>query len=118
MAQSTGILGSIAGALGDEAQALDLYQEALALFRDADMLPGIIEALGAIAQLFARQGHYEQAARLLGTIAAASRAIHRRPTAPREREALEGAQAEVRAALGEGRFRMTWYEGEAMSLER
>ena len=73
--------------------------------------------LQGLAVWLARQGHLEQAARVLGT----ADGIYQRTApslAPRERSEHDKTLAAVRAGLGEERFTAAWQEGQALTLEQ
>lgn len=109
-----GDLGDLARDLGDHAQALGLYREALSRGRERTTTPGItymIEAVGAVAVAF---GHAERGARLLGAAEALRERTGLRFQVAENQVALEHAQANARAALGEEAFASAWAAGRSL----
>jgi len=96
--------GLLAMATGDVDRAAEHFGESLRMRMQLSYLPGYancIECLGAIAR---RRGRLERAARLWGAAAG----LAGRTGAPSLLWEPERALAEVRAALGESRFRSCW----------
>jgi hypothetical protein len=72
--------------------------------------------LGQLAEVSARQGEWQRAARLFAAAEVLRRTVSA-SLAPAERVDLAESVAAIRAALGEEAFSQAWSEGRAMSLE-
>jgi predicted ATPase/DNA-binding SARP family transcriptional activator len=110
------LLGQIAAARGDYALARQRLQQSLRLYADLNLVAEQGVVVWCFACLAAREGRFDDAARLMGaeegvrdrlgtTVQAAYRAEHTR--------FLET----TRAALGEAAFAEAWEEGRGTSLE-
>lgn len=94
-------------------RAEDLQHQALALFVEAEELPGIILALEALAESACESGSNEEAARLLGATDSARASIGY-VRFPFETEAHEGTLSQVRQSIGNDD---TYAEGQGLSLQ-
>ena len=108
-------LGYAARDRGDDARAMALFAEGLALFTELGDRRIIALALDGVAGLAVAWGQPERAARLFGA-AAALREASGLPVEPAFRAAHERDVAAARAALGEDAFAAGWATGAALPL--
>ncbi len=112
-----GQLGRIACREGDVKAAAELCGEALSMRRTIVHKPGMIFNLDqGFVEISLATAQPAIAARILGAIAAARKAIQRLRE-PIETRQLEPHLARLREQLGEAEMRAAWAEGEAMSLD-
>jgi non-specific serine/threonine protein kinase len=112
--QALGDLGNLARDQYDDARALALYREALALGRGHPGTRVVIEVVEAVG-IVAAAGQAERAARLLGAARAQRDRLGLRYRAKEDLAALEHAVAATRAALGEEAFASAWEAGRSLS---
>ena len=108
-------LGYAARDRGDDARAVALFAEGLALFTELGDRRIIALALDGVAGLAIAWGQPERAARLFGA-AAALREASGLPVEPAFRAAHGRDVAAARAALGEDAFAAGWATGAALPL--
>ncbi len=108
-------LGYAARDRGDDARALALFAEGLALFTELGDRRIIALALDGVAGLAVAWGQPEHAARLFGA-AAALREANGLPVDPASRAAHGRDVAAARALLGEDAFAAGWATGAAFPL--
>lgn len=109
-------LGLIAEKKGDFPKAADHYREALTLWLELGDRTMLVRALERIAGLLAGQGRFELSAKLLGSAAAARKAIGN-PIPPIEKPHYEQIINRIRSVLGETSFTAAWAMGQDMKLE-
>ncbi len=109
-------LGSATLAQGEQVRAEELFEDGLDLFWEIGDLRGVAECLEGMA---ARSGLQSEARRavLLFSAATALRAASQSPLRPAD-EHYDDILAAARHAVGDGPFKMTWAEGQAMPLEQ
>jgi non-specific serine/threonine protein kinase len=113
-----GQLGRIACREGDLAAAAAFCGEALTIRRTIGHKPGMIFILDqGFVELALATTQPVIAARLLGAVATARKAIHR-PRDPMETRQLEPHLARLRDQLGDAALAAAWAEGEAMNLDQ
>jgi hypothetical protein len=115
--QALGDLGNLARDQYDDARALALYREALALGRGHPGTRVVIEVVEAVG-IVAAAGQAERAARLLGAARAQRDRLGLRYRAKEDLAALEHAVAATRAALGEEAFASAWEAGRTSARAR
>src|SRR5262249_27791186 len=111
-----GNLGNMARKQGDYAAARPLYNQSLALKRQMGDISGTPSALETLAEITARQGQPERAARLLGA-AEGLREAAGAPLPPYEQAPFDKLIQELRAALGEERLMAARQAGRSLSWE-
>jgi hypothetical protein len=111
------LLGQVALDDGDAEHARPLFLESLSVYRSFGWVPGVAACLEGLAHVAVMQGQPQRAARLLGA-AAAQRRLLDTPLLRPERERVERAAAETRAALADDAFAAAWSAGESLSLEQ
>ncbi|HET9332519.1 MAG TPA: adenylate/guanylate cyclase domain-containing protein [Gemmatimonadota bacterium] len=109
-------LGHIALELGDEQQADERYAEAYRVAREFRDPMGLVNQIGAIAQLSAFRGHHDKAARLFGAFETHLDRMGIAETPP-DRRTRERFLVISRDALGVVEFGRAWEEGGAMTVE-
>ena len=109
-------LGHIALELGDEQQADERYAEAYRVAREFRDPMGLVNQLGAIAQLSASRGRHDKAARLFGAFETHLDRMGIAETPP-DRRTRERFFVLSRDALGVVEFERAWKEGSAMTVE-
>jgi DNA-binding SARP family transcriptional activator len=115
--RALGQLGRIACREGDLVAAATLCGEALTIRRTIGHKPGMIFILDqGYVELALATGQPVIAARILGAVASARKAIVR-PRDPMEARQLEPFLKRLQEQLGEAAMSAAWAEGEAMSLE-
>jgi non-specific serine/threonine protein kinase len=110
-----GDLGNLARDQGDDARALALYREALALGRGHPGTRVVIEVIEAVGIMAAAAGQAERAARLLSAASAQRDRLGLRYAVREDQVAMEHAVDATRAALGEHAFAATWATGRTLS---
>lgn len=109
-------LGHIALELGDEHQADERYAEAYRVAREFRDPMGLVNQVGAIAQLSASRGWHDKAARLFGAFETHLDRMGIVETPP-DRRTHERFFAISRDALGVVEFGRAWEEGSVMTVE-
>lgn len=109
-------LGHIALELGDKGQAEDHYAEAFRVARDFRDRMGLVNQIGAIAQISAARGRHEKAARLFGAFDAHLDRMGVSQSPPDRRTRDRFFQI-TRDALGEAEFESARGEGRGMKVE-
>lgn len=109
-------LGHIALEMGDEQQASEHYAEAYRVAREFRDPMGLVNQIGALAQLSVSRGRHDKAARLFGAF---DRHLDRLGIAetPPDRRTRERFLKISRDALGVLAFGRAWEEGSAMTVE-
>jgi non-specific serine/threonine protein kinase len=115
MILALGDLGNLARDQNDDARALALYREALALGRGHPGTRVVIEVIEAVGILSATAGQAERAARLLSAARAQRDRLGLRYGVREDQVALKRAVATARAALGEDAFAAAWAAGRSLS---
>jgi len=117
VAMSLTNLGTVRIAQNDPDAANAVLQESLSLFEELSDGRGLAECLSGIAQVAAAQARYEQAAHLLGAVAAQRESLGM-TLSPTEQAAEERAIEVGRAALGEKTFAKAFAAGQGMTPEQ
>jgi tetratricopeptide (TPR) repeat protein len=115
LSETTHTTGQIYRALGDYGRSREAYVEALRLTLEDGNLIGLIMVLKMLAALEAQHGHYEDAARLLGTVGSA---VERYGTiAPDVAYQIGDTEGTVRAALGDAELERLFRIGYATDVD-
>lgn len=109
------LLGGVAEAQADLAEARRHYSEAIVLLRDGGYIKPLALCLASFAVLAAQEGRWATAARRYSA-AVAQHAGFATSLAPDDRENYERALAAIRAALDEPAFAAAWGEGQALDM--
>jgi non-specific serine/threonine protein kinase len=109
-------LGCIRLERGDPKQALHHMRESLKLHQELGARGNVTGVLEGLAWSMSVAGHHARAARLFGAAEAEREAVGV-GLAPQVRAAYPSALANVRAALGETRYREEWSAGRDLSLD-
>lgn len=109
LAQALRNLGEVDRLEGNYPQALEFYRQSLALQLDVNLNRMHLRTMLRLAGTFRQQGRLEQAARLLGAIAAGEETITFFDNAEPETSA-------VRRAMGKEAFAAAWAQGRAMTM--
>ncbi len=116
LAQPLSMLGDVARAEGDHAGAQTQYLNGLREARESGSKLMIGMVLGRVADLWAVQRRWHQAARLYGMLDAWYAAAGMPPHHPHPDHDRD--LAATRAMLGEEAFALAWAEGQAMTLDQ
>jgi non-specific serine/threonine protein kinase len=111
-------LGDVLRSQGDLVQALRLYRQALAAYRDANTSKwDVMECLRRIAGICGEQQQADRAAKLFGAVEALGETVNIK-LPPLDRADLDRDVAAARAQLDESTFTAAWGEGRKMTLEQ
>ena len=111
-------LVEVASESGDHERAFTFLRVSTELLKEIQYVSGLLDSLGTWADLLARLGEAEPAARLWGAYHVLGEEVGRRREHPLEVAAREESAGAVREALGDQLFERAWTEGGRLTLDQ
>jgi predicted ATPase/DNA-binding SARP family transcriptional activator len=111
-------LVEVASESGDHERAFAFLRVSTELHKEIQYVSGLLDCLGTWADLLARRGEAETAARLWGAYHVLGEEVGRRREHPLEAAAREESAGAVREALGDQLFERAWTEGGRLTLDQ
>jgi tetratricopeptide (TPR) repeat protein len=111
-------LVEVASESGDYERAFALLRVSTELLKEIRYVSGLLDSLATSAELLARLGEAESAARLWGAYHALGEEIGRRAAHPLEVAARDESANAVREVLGDHLFERAWTEGGRLTLDQ
>jgi hypothetical protein len=111
-------LVEVASERGDHERAFSFLRVSTELLKEIRYVSGLLDSLATSAELLAKLGEAESAARLWGAYHVLGEEIGRQAAHPLEAAALDASAGAVREALGDQLFERAWTEGGHLTLDQ